>query len=264
MSGTVILLIPATLMPSAFGLLGDVPPGTPAAAAPLSAVATLAGVFAVTLMGTPSLRLWSPVTGVAAGTAVAGVFGLYDVRGIAEASWIGIPAAAWPGLDLEFGPLFWALLPGFLLVSLIESVQTISNAVATQRVSWRRLRAVDFRAVQGSVAAAAAGNLLSGIAGTVPNTLLSTSVAITDLTGAAARRVGVAAGAVFVAHGAAAQAPGRGVGDPGAGGGGVSRCPDGDAFPARDEDGAPGRDRPTKYADRGHRVLGGGGLPVRA
>ena len=198
-SGTVILLIPATLMPSAFGLLGDVPPGTPAAAAPLSAVATLAGVFAVTLMGTPSLRLWSPVTGVAAGTAVAGVFGLYDVRGIAEASWIGIPAAAWPGLDLEFGPLFWALLPGFLLVSLIESVQTISNAVATQRVSWRRPRAVDFRAVQGSVAAAAAGNLLSGIAGTVPNTLLSTSVAITDLTGAAARRVGVAAGAVFVA-----------------------------------------------------------------
>lgn len=42
-------------------------------------------------------------------------------------------------------------------------------------------------------------NLVFGIAGTVPNTLLSTSVAVTDLTGAAAWRVGIAAGAVFIA-----------------------------------------------------------------
>ena len=48
------------------------------------------------------------------------------------------------------------------------------------------------------MATAGVGNLLCGIAGTVPNTLLSTSVAITELTGAAARRIGVAVGAVFV------------------------------------------------------------------
>ena len=95
--------------------------------------------------------------------------------------------------------MFWALLPAFVLVALIESVQTISNAVAVQRVSWRRQRAVDFRAVQGTVATAGLGNLVCGIAGTVPNTLLSTSVAVTDMTGAAARRVGIAAGAVFIA-----------------------------------------------------------------
>ena len=197
-SGTVILLIPATLMPSAFGLLTDVPPGTPVAAGAACAVATLAVILAITMTGTAALRLWSPVIGVAAGAAVAALFGLYDAGRIADAPWIGIPASAWPGLDLSFGPLFWALLPAFLLVALIESVQTISNAVATQRVSWRRRRAADYRAVQGAVAAAGAGNLLSGLAGTVPNTLLSTSVAVTDLTGAAARRVGIAAGAVFV------------------------------------------------------------------
>ena len=38
-----------------------------------------------------------------------------------------------------------------------------------------------------------------GVAGTAPNTVLSTSVAVTDLTGAAARQVGIAAGAVFIA-----------------------------------------------------------------
>ena len=198
-SGTIIMLIPATLMPSAFGLLTDVPDGTPTAAAPLCAFAALAAIVAATVRGNASVRLWSPVVGVAAGCAVAFYFGLYDVESVVRASWFGLPAVAWPGLDLSFGSVFWALLPAFVLVALIESVQTISNAVAVQRVSWRRARAVDYRAVQGAVAAAGLGNIVSGIAGTVPNTLLSTSVAVTGLTGAAARRVGIAAGAVFVA-----------------------------------------------------------------
>ena len=198
-SGTVIMLIPATLMPSAFGLLTDVPTGTPASAAPLCAVVTLLVIIVATLKGTAGVRLWSPVIGVVAGCLVALYFGLYDVDAVIGASWIGFPATAWPGLDLDFGPVFWALLPAFVLVALIESVQTISNAVAVQRVSWRRPRAVDFRAVQGTVATAGLGNLVCGIAGTVPNTLLSTSVAVTELTGAAARRVGIAAGAVFIA-----------------------------------------------------------------
>ena len=198
-SGTVIMLIPATLMPSAFGLLADVPAGTPMLAAPLCAVTALAVIIATTLKGGAGVRLWSPVIGVVAGCLVALHFGLYDPDAVAGASWIGVPAAAWPGLDLDFGAAFWALLPAFVLVALIESVQTISNAVAVQRVSWRRPRAVDFRAVQGTVATAGVGNLMCGIAGTVPNTLLSTSVAVTDLTGAAARRVGVAAGGIFIA-----------------------------------------------------------------
>ena len=197
-SGTVIMLIPVTLMPSALGLLQQVPPGTSAAAAPLMAASTLLVIVIITLTGTAALRLWSPVIGVVAGSLVAATFGLYDIGAISDASWVGIPAAAWPGLDLDFGPLFWGLLPAFLLVSLIESVQTISTAVGAQRASWRRPRAVDYRAVQRAVATAGVGNLLCGIGGSVPNTLLSTSVAITELTGAAARRIGVAVGAVFI------------------------------------------------------------------
>ncbi len=198
-SGTVIMLIPATLMPSAFGLLTDVPAGTPDAAAPLCAGAALLVIVVTTLEGTARMRLWSPVIGVIAGCLVALYFGLYDANAVFAASWIGFPVAGWPGLDLDFGTAFWALLPAFVLVALIESVQTISCAVAVQRASWRRPRAVDFRAVQGAAATAGVGNMLAGIAGTVPNTLLSTSAAVTDLTGAAARRIGVAAGAVFIA-----------------------------------------------------------------
>ena len=139
-SGTVIMLIPVTLMPSAFGLLGDVPAGTPALAAPLCAIVSLVVIVVATLKGAAGVRLWSPVIGVVAGCLVALWFGLYDVDAVVEASWTGFPAAAWPGLNLEFGPVFWALLPAFVLVALIESVQTISNAVAVRRVSWRRAR----------------------------------------------------------------------------------------------------------------------------
>ena len=52
---------------------------------------------------------------------------------------------------------------------------------------------------RGAVAADGVGNLLSGLAATVPNTTYSTSVAVTELTGVAARGIGIALGVVFVA-----------------------------------------------------------------
>ena len=66
-SGTVIMLIPATLMPSAFGLLADVPAGSPTLAAPLCAIVTLVVIVVATLKGGAGVRLWSPVIGVVAG-----------------------------------------------------------------------------------------------------------------------------------------------------------------------------------------------------
>ena len=197
-AGTVIMLIAVTVMPIVFGLLTEAPSGSPAEAAPLSALATVLVIVGIALKATGALRLWAPVIGVAAGSMVAGFYGLYDVDRVAAAPWIGLPGGTWPGLDLGFGPVFWALLPGFVFVTLIGAIETVGDSVAIQRVSWRRPRAVDFRAVQGAVAADGLGNLLSGLAATVPNTTYSTSVSVTELTGVAARRVGVALGAVFL------------------------------------------------------------------
>ena len=197
-AGTVIMLIPVTVMPIVFDMLNDVPDGMPAAAAPLSALATILVVAGIALRATGALRLWAPVIGIVAGSAVAGYYGLYDTGRIADAAWIGIPTLAWPGFDLDFGPTFWSLLPAFVFVTLVGAIETIGDSVAIQRVSWRRPRAVDFRAVQGAVGADGVGNLLSGLAGTVPNTTYSSSVAVTELTGVAARIIGVILGIVFV------------------------------------------------------------------
>lgn len=197
-AGTVIMLIPVTVMPIIFGFLKNVPDGVPVLAAPMSALATLLSIIFIALKATGVLRLWAPVIGVVVGSLVAGFYGLYDIERVAAASWVGFPTGEWPGLDLSFGPVFWTLLPAFVFVTLVGAIETIGDSIAIQRVSWRQPRAADFRAVQGTVAADGMGNLLSGLLGTVPNTTYSTSVAVAELTGVGARRVGVALGLVFV------------------------------------------------------------------
>ena len=198
-AGTVIMLIPVSVMPVVLSHLEKVPDGVPPSAAALTALVTILVITGLTLKGGGVLRLWAPVIGVVAGSVTAGLFGLYDLDGVAGASWIGLPSNEWPGLDLDFGPVFWALLPAFVLVTLIGTIQTISGTVAIQRVSWRRPQAVDYRSVQNAVATGGLGNLLSGLAGTMPNTTLSTGASMTELTGVGARGVGLALGAWLIA-----------------------------------------------------------------
>lgn len=102
-SGTVIMLIAATVMPVIFDTLHDVPEGVSSAAAPASALTTLVVVAALVLRGPPAWRLWSPVIGIVAGSAVAAPFGLYDVGQILDASWVSAPLGSWPGLDVTPG-----------------------------------------------------------------------------------------------------------------------------------------------------------------
>ena len=197
-AGTVLMLIAVTVMPLIFDMVTASPEGESDWSAPTSALVTILVVIAIALKSSGSLRLWAPVIGVVAGSVVAAASGLYDFDQVSDAAWIGVPDSGWPGFDFSFGAAFWSLLPAFVIVTIIGAVETIGDSVAIQRVSWRKPRAVDYRVVQGAVAADGTGNLLSGVAGTVPNTTYSSSVSITELTGVAARRVGVAIGVVFI------------------------------------------------------------------
>ncbi|MCY4134004.1 MAG: hypothetical protein OXG30_03710 [bacterium] len=197
-AGTVLMLIAVTVMPLIFNMVSASPEGKSDWSAPTTALVAIVLIIVIALKSSGSLRLWAPVIGVIAGSIVAAGFGLYDFDQVSDASWVGVPDGGWPGFDLSFGSAFWSLLPAFVIVTIIGAVETIGDSVAIQRVSWRKPRAVDYRVVQGAVAADGTGNLLSGVAGTVPNTTYSTSVSITELTGVAARRVGVAIGVIFV------------------------------------------------------------------
>ena len=101
-TGTVIMLLPVTVMPILLRMLNELPAGAPAGAAPLSALATLATTVGLHLKGTGRLRLWAPLAGVAAGALVGGFFGIYEVGLVADAAWLGLPAGRPPGLDVGF------------------------------------------------------------------------------------------------------------------------------------------------------------------
>ena len=96
------------------------------------------------------------------------------------------------------GPEFWALLPAFVAVTIVGAIETIGDGVAIQRVSRRRPAATDYRVVQGALNADGLGNLLSGIAGTLPNTTYSGTIPLVEITGMAARRVGIAIGVILL------------------------------------------------------------------
>jgi len=195
--GTVNMLVPATVLPVVFSRLADTPDDM-ALATPLTAVATILVISGISLTAGRTLRLWAPIIGVIAGSAIGGSLGLYDLDRVARAPWIGLPQGDWPGIGLDLGPAFVELLPAFVFVALIGAIQTITAAVTIQRVSWRRPRAVDYRAVEGAATADGLGKLLSGLTAIVPTQTIAVSVAIVELTGVAARRAGIAAGGVLM------------------------------------------------------------------
>ncbi len=195
--GTVNMLIPATVLPVVFSRLADAPQDA-ALSSPLTAVATGLVIGGISLKAGATLRLWAPLIGVIVGSVFGGSLGLYDFDRVARAPWIGLPHGSWPGIGIDLGPAFVELLPAFAFVALIGAIQTITGAVAIQRVSWRRPRAVDYRAVEGAVTADGIGKLLSGIAGIVPTQTIGVSVPTVELTGVAARRVGIIAAGVLI------------------------------------------------------------------
>ncbi|MDE2796267.1 MAG: purine/pyrimidine permease [Gemmatimonadota bacterium] len=198
-AGTVLMLIAVTIMPVVAELLEEVPEGASEGGIYLCAAATLLVTLVMMLRGSSAVRRWAPISGVVLGCVVASFFGLYEVDRVAEAAWFGLPQGGWPGFDFTLGPAFWALLPAFVFVTLVGAIETVGDVVGIQKVSWRKPRATDFRSVQGAVAADGVGNLLSGLAGTVPNTTCASGVATVEVTGVASRRVGIYIGLFFLA-----------------------------------------------------------------
>ena len=198
--GTVIMLLAVNLYPITTDLLAGVPAGVDPASmsGPLVAFATFATITLVSLYARGATRLWAPLIGILVGTIVAAPAGMLDWAPLLNATWFGLPQTAWPGLDLSFDGQFFALLVPFVIVTIIGAIETYGDAIAIQRVSHRTPVPVDFKVVQRALNADGVGNLLSGLAGTVPNTTYSSSISIADLTGVAARRVALYAGIIIV------------------------------------------------------------------
>ncbi len=198
-SGTVMMLIAATVLPIALDRVQDVPESAPAATGPVVALVTLVAVVVLSLRVSGPWRVWSPLIAIVSGCVVAVMFGAVEVSQVGDAAWVGLPDGGFGGLDLTFDADFWALLPAFVVVALVGTVKNIGDCIAIQQVSWRRPRATDFRLVQGSLNTNGIGIMLSGLAGTPPTSVYSSSSpSLIHLTGVASRSVGYAIGGFMV------------------------------------------------------------------
>ena len=199
--GTVLMILSITLASVVPRLLPDASEGN-SLGAHLVALTALGVVSALILRGSATIRLWGPIIGIIAGCAVAAGFGLYNAEAVLDAAWVGIPGQ-WPGLGLPpiisgFGISFWTLLPAFLFLSIVISIQANGECIAQQRAARRDNRAVDFREVQGAMAGTGVTNLMAGVAGTVPHIINPGVVSYTQTTGVASRRVGYFIGAMLI------------------------------------------------------------------
>ena len=198
-SATVLMLIAVAVLPIALDRVQEVPQGSPVAAGPTVAIVTLTVFVIMALRMTGAWRLWSPLIGIGAGCAVALLFGIYDFQRVIDAPWVGIATGYTPTFDLTLGPSFWALLPVFVVVTLVGGIKNIGDNVAIQQASSKVQQVTDYRRVQSSLNTNWLGILASGIAGTPPSTVYSsTSVSLVSLTGVASRRVGYVVGACLI------------------------------------------------------------------
>ena len=197
LGGTVMMILSITLASVVPRLLDEASSIEPVGAH-LTALATIAVVALFILRGVSVFRLWGPVIGIVAGCVVAAVFGLYSAESVTEAPWVGIPSQ-WPGIGLDFGIPFWTLLPAFLFLGVIISIQANGEAITQQRIAWREERTVDFRQVQRAMAGAGVTNLLAAVAGAVPNIINAGAASFTQTTGVASRKVGYCIGFIFIA-----------------------------------------------------------------
>ena len=198
-SGTVMILISVTVLPLVLDNVQDLPEGSSPGAGPAIAGTTLFASVLTTLGARGRWRAIAPLISIAAGCAIAAGLGVIDGQRIASADWFGIPDLPPLGVDLTPGKEFWALLPTFVILTLVLGLKTITDSVLIQQASWRRPRATDFRQVQGMINVNGVGMLLAGIAGTPPLHVYSgVSASLISVTGVAARRVGIGAALVFV------------------------------------------------------------------
>ena len=198
-TGTVLMLIAATLLPIIFDRMIDVPEDASQASGPAVALVTIVLSTILALRAPGLWKLWSPLICIVIGTIVAAFLGLYSFQRVIDAPWVGIPETEIPGFDLSFGLEFWALLPTFAILSLVLAIKVTSDSVIIQTASQREQRAIDFRRVQGTVGVNGIGMILAGIAGVPPTQAVSAiGASLINLTGVASRNVGFAAAAILV------------------------------------------------------------------
>ncbi|MBI4206302.1 MAG: purine/pyrimidine permease [Betaproteobacteria bacterium] len=157
---------------------------------------TLGVMIALNVWGKGMARMLCALIGLLIGYAAAGFAGLLaigNIRAIAEAPWVGLPA---------FGHLSWSFEVSMVVPFAIAAVAAAMKAVGTIAVcqgmndaDWVR---PDMRSITRGVLADGASTALAGVAGALGTNTSTPAVGLAAATGVASRKVAYAAGAIFL------------------------------------------------------------------
>lgn len=201
LGGAILMIVSIDLMPLAFDLWegGAGSPLRGSGEHLLVGLITVLAMVLLGLLGGRTLRLWSPLLALFSGFSCAWGLGLVDFSGPAAASVFGLPGGGHPGLDLAGVLAHPDILGAFLVSAAMGAILTVGASMAAQKISRRDFRDVDFNQVQGAVLADAAGKVVAGVLGAVPNIVYTDQVAVMEMTGVASRRVAYfVVGALFL------------------------------------------------------------------
>ncbi len=199
-AGIMLVLVAASIAQVVLGLLGKPAPDGSTLPSLSSSAATMLSMTLISILAKGWPRLFVAIIGIAVGCLVYMIVGTYDLSLVSVSAWIGMPPAAkWPGFDLSFGPDFWALLPPFVMVSVVIVSKITGDVIAVQRIAWRQPRTANFKEVQGGITVNSLSCFLSGLFGTVPTFTWSSNMLIIESAGVTARRVGICTGLTLAA-----------------------------------------------------------------
>ena len=200
-SGVSLMVVALAAMPIGMARLNNIPPDAAFFTGPAVGAVTLITATVLMLRGVGLLRVLAlPIT-IVLGCVVSYILGIYDFQPVLERSWFDLPEySAWPGFGSVLSPDFWALLPSFLIVSVVIALKAGTESAVIQQASRRIPRAIDFRSVQGTLNVTGLAVLGSGMMGVLPAlAYLPSTMALVSFTGVAARRVAYVVGAILIA-----------------------------------------------------------------
>ena len=200
-SGVSLMVVALAAMPIGMARLNNIPPDAAFFTGPAVGAVTLITATVLMLRGVGLLRVLAlPIT-IVLGCVVSYILGIYDFQPVLERSWFDLPEySAWPGFGSVLSPDFWALLPSFLIVSVVIALKAGTESAVIQQASRRIPRAIDFRSVQGTLNVTGLAVLGSGVMGILPAlAYLPSTMALVSFTGVAARRVAYVVGGILIA-----------------------------------------------------------------
>ncbi|NRA26291.1 MAG: purine permease [Opitutales bacterium] len=196
-SGIVVLLIGISLIPTSMRNIAAGLPLQEGQAEWLHLVVAAVVVLVVLVfngLNRPWARMSAVIIGLISGILLCSTLGVLAWDGGASGGWFTAP------VPFKYGLAFsWELLPTFLFIYLVTTVESIGDLTATSSISGEPTTGDTYwKRVKGGVFADGFNSALAACLNTFPNTTFSQNNGVIQLTGVASRQIGLIAGGYLI------------------------------------------------------------------